>query len=152
MTIEIKIAVKPVVKKYLSAKVKTNPMILSRTNIYGIFLYNCLVRVRWKVKACLIGVDTDKYPDILNVVISEDMWQRKGWYIHPQKQADFNNLIAKMLDDEFHYFMDIQTMELGQKIYSSFLKFREKFDLTEDDMPIKTMEKNYQRYRSRLIA
>ncbi|MBB2149159.1 hypothetical protein [Pedobacter gandavensis] len=152
MNIEIKIAVKPIVKKYLSAKVKTDPMILSKTNTYGIFLYNCLVRISGKVRACLVGVDTEKYPEILKVVISEDMWQRRGWYLHPQKQTDFNNLITKMLDNEFHYYMDIQTQELNQKIYPSFLRFREKFDFTEDDLPIKTMEKNYQRYRTSLSA
>lgn len=147
MNIEIKIAVKPVVKKYLAGKVKTDPMALSKTNPYGIFLYNCLVRLNGKVRACLVGVDTDKYPSVLKVKISEDMWQRKGWYLHPQKQVDFNNLIIKMLDDEFHYYMDVQTQLLGHKIYTSFLRFREKFDFTEDDMPIKTMEKNYERYR-----
>lgn len=150
MNIEIKIAVKPIVKKYLAGKVKTDPMILSKTNPYGIFLINCLVRLSGKARACLVGVDIEKYPEILKVVISEDMWQRIGWYLHPKKQVDFNNLIAKMLDDEFHYYMDIQTQELNQKIYPSFLRFREKFDFTEDDLPIKTMEKNYQRYRTAL--
>jgi len=155
MTIEIKIAVKPVIKKYLAAKVKTDPMILSKTNAYGIFLYNCLVRITSsKVKLCLRdnGVDIDKYTEVINVKISEDMWRRVGWYVHPLKQADFNKFIAKMLDDEFHYFMDVQIQEMSHKIYPSFLKFREKFDFTEDDMPIKTMEKNYERYRCYLTV
>nr|WP_199083050.1 hypothetical protein [Pedobacter sp. ASV19] len=152
MIIEIKIAVKPIIKKYLSSKVKTDPMILSRTNAYGIFIYNCLVRMSGKGKASLVGVDTNKYPEVLKITVSEDMWRRKGWYMHPQKQIDFNKFIAKLLDDEFHYFMDLNTQVLGHKIYGSFLQFREKFDFTEDDLPIKTMEKNYERYRLGLTA
>jgi len=150
MKIEITIAVKPVIKKYLSLKVNTTPLILSKTHAYGIFLYHCLVRISDKNRPAYSAVDTEKYPDSIKVVISEDMWRRKGWYIHSQKQADFNKFVAKMLDEEFHYYMDIQTQDNHQKIYTSFLKFREKYDFTEDDMPIKTMEKNYERYRLEL--
>jgi hypothetical protein len=147
MKIEIRIAVKPVIKKYLSFKVQTDPLILSKTHAYGIFLYHCLVRISDKNRPAYVEVDTIKYPDSIQVMISEDMWRRKGWYIHSQKQADFNKFVAKLIDEEFHYYMDIQTQDNKQKIYSSFLKFREKYDFTEDDMPIKTMEKNYERYR-----
>ncbi len=150
MKIQITIAVKPVIKKYLSSKVKTDPLILSKTHAYGIFLYHCLVRISDKNRPAYAEVDIEKYPESIKVVISEDMWRRKGWYIHSQKQADFNKFVAKILDEEFHYYMDIQTQDNHQKIYTSFLKFREKYDFTEDDMPIKTMEKNYERYRVEL--
>lgn len=159
MTIEIKIAVKPIIKKYLSFKIKTDPMVLSRTNAYGIFLSGCLVRLITPEKTkggmnkfSLLGIDTVKYPEVLKVVISEDVWRRKGWYVHPLKQADFNKFIEKILMDEFHYYVDVHTMDRGEQIYSTFLKFRKKFDFTEEDFPIKTMEQNYLRYRITLNA
>lgn len=132
-------------------------MVLSRTNPYGIFLSACLVRLIGPQKTkdgidkfSLIGIDTLKYPEIIKVKISEDVWRRKGWYIHPLKQADFNKFIEKIFYDEFHYYVDVHTQDKKEQIYSTFMKFREKYDLTEEEFAVKTMEQNYLRYRINL--
>lgn len=152
MIVNIKICVLPEVKKFIEHKYSVAPFILTKKNKYGIFLYHCLVRINSKVKESAFEVDQKKYSETLTIRLSDDMWRRKGYYIHPQKQIDFNSFVSMEMDDAFYDHMDFHYQHQGDKIQHSIYKFREKFGLTEDDLTLKCLEKKYERYRLGLTA
>lgn len=147
MHIEIRISLKPGLKKYLSARISTSPFTLCKTNSFGIFLFQCLVLRPDLKKNSVAVIDLERYSETMTIRISDGIWKRKGWYINNQSILDFNKFVSDLMDRELYLFMDLKTKVGHQKIYSSFLAFREKYDLTEEDLPIKTMEKKYERYR-----
>lgn len=150
MFIQVPIAVSPSVKKYIAHRHSVDPFVLSRTNAYGIFLHNCLVRLKEHPAVVYEKLNEKVYHDKLTLALSEDQFSRHGWFIHPKKQYDFNRMVEMMLDHEFQFFVDTAVNFGHKKIYQAFYDFREKFDLTEDDLTLKTMEKRYERYRKAL--
>lgn len=152
MIVDIKICVLPEIKKFIGYRYQVNPFILSKKNKYGIFLYHCLVKINSKVKESAFDIDTKKYSEVLTIRLSDDMWRRKGYYIHPQKQIDFNSLVSMEMDDAFYYHMEYYFKVQGNKIQHSIFSFRDKFGLTEDDVTLKCLEKKYERYRFGITA
>lgn len=148
----IDVAVTPAVKKYIAAKHCVDPFVLSRTNPFGLFLYNCLSRLKTRPSITIPELKPDIYTEQLDVLVSDDLWARRGWYIHPKKQYDFNRLVEMMIDQDFQFYVKVKTGIVGHTMYSSFLNFRDEFGMTEDDLAMKTMEKRYQRHRERLSA
>jgi hypothetical protein len=159
-TIEIDIAVHPAVKKYIAWHHDISPFVVSRNNYFGIFLQNSLVRfknkpgrpdleAKSKLKPLL---NPEIYSDKLTLQISEDLWRRQGCFIHPKKQYDFNRMVEMIIERDMYFFMDVKTGIKGDRIYQSFYDFRDRFDLSEDDLSLKNMEKRYERYRKRLSA
>jgi hypothetical protein len=153
MNIEISIAVSPAVKKYVAHKHDITPFVVSRTNSFGIFLHNCLSRMKQAYPAIVCKeLNPAIYSEKLTLGLSEDLWSRHGWYIHPKKQYDFNRLAELMIDQDFYFFVDVQTQVCSAKFDHAFFDFRDIFHLSEDDLTLKTMQKRYERYRSRLNA
>ncbi len=147
MIVDIKICVLPEVKKFIQHRYPVHPFVLSKKNKYGIFLYHCLVKINSKVKESAFDMDMNKYSEVLTIRLSDDCWRRKGYYIHPQKQIDFNSFVSMEMDDAFYDHMDYYYKDQGRKIQHSIYEFRNKFKLTEDDVTLKCLEKKYERYR-----
>ncbi len=150
MNIEISIDVSPAVKKYIAHRHDIKPFVVSRTNYFGIFLHNCLARVKDEIVAAPINPQV--YTQKLMLGLSEDLYNRKGWYIHPKKQYDFNRLVELMIEQDFYYFVELQTQVARQTMDAAFYEFRDFFHFTEDDLTLKTMQKRYERYRAQLRA
>lgn len=155
MHIDIKIAVQPVVKAYLQKNFNVEPFELSQDNQYGIFLYNCLTHVKkvrklTSVQKCFIPTANDlqsRYSEILTIRLTERTWRRKGSFIHPDMQTGFNRMVMFDLNDSLYLWVESRTGDKKITLKQAFLEFREKFGLTEDNLPLKTMEKKYERYR-----
>lgn len=152
MYIGIKIAVHPAVKKYIAYKHDVDPFVISRTNCFGIFLQNCIVRMHTIPKITCDQLNPEIYSEELSLGLSEDLYRRQGWYIHPKRVYDFNRMVQMMMEQDFLFWMDVNTNTLNNKIYDSFLAYREKYDFTEDDLTVKAMAKRYERHRKRLSA
>jgi hypothetical protein len=147
MDIEITIDVTPPVKKYIARKHNISPFVVSRENAFGLFLYNSLVKLKEQPR--IAPLDRTVYSQQLRLGLSEDLYRRQGWYIHPKKEYDFNRLVEMMMDNDLQLFMDTRA-DTDIKIYQSFYDFREKFDLTEDEWALKMMSKRYERYRKKI--
>ena len=90
------------------------------------------------------------YSEKLALGLSEDLYSRKGDYIHPKKQYDFNRLVELIMNQDFYFCIDVMTQIKGQKLKEAFYYFRDIYHLTEDDLTLKTMQKRYERYRNQL--
>ncbi|MNS86552.1 hypothetical protein D3C72_1204600 [compost metagenome] len=149
MHIVLKIAVKPQVKKYITYKHNTSPFVLTKNNKYGMFLRKCIVRLNDHKKESTVKLDSIVYSEELCIRISEDMWRRIGNYIHPQNQIDFNSFVEMDLQDEFFKHCDnaiYNKIQIKRSIYD----FLDKYDITEDELPFKTMEKQYYREKKKI--
>jgi len=160
------IAVKPFIKKYIGQQYPVDPFIITKTNRYGIFLFNCLSKEGLKVvhreshqdsdaagkKKARSGselIDVKVYSDVLKVSISENYWQKKGGWILPQNQLDFNKLVEYDFHDEFFKYV---SMRIGNKgsINKAILTFRDSFDISEDDLSFKTIQRAFQRRHAKI--
>jgi hypothetical protein len=156
MSIEIPIAVSPVVKKYIAHRHDITPFVVSRSNHYGIFLHNCLTRLKFhQDKAEQIAckdLNLNIYSEKLMLGLTEDLYSRKGYYIHPRKQYDFNRLVELIMNQDFYFCVDTLTQIKGMKMNEAFYHYRDIYHFTEDDLALKTMQKRYERYQNQLTA
>jgi hypothetical protein len=147
------VAIKPFIKKYIGHRLPVSPFTITKTNKYGIFLYNCLSKPGPKMVRSIDPeiIDLDEYSDTLEVSISENYWQKKGGCILSQKQLDFNKLIEYDFHEEFFKYV---SMRIGKKgsINSAIMSFRESFDICEDELSFKTIQRAFQREQARVTA
>ncbi|WP_374949606.1 hypothetical protein [Mucilaginibacter sp.] len=163
MIIEIKIAVQPVVKAFLSYGHSVDPFEVYRNSQYGIFLFNALSNLRpvettpadpKKLKLYQEEEEKykEKYSETLKLQMTDRVWIRQGLYISKQKQIDFNNMVLYNLDEHFCNFMNACSGLGVGKQQDHFFRFRERYRLNENVFTLKCMEKKWQRHRSRVTA
>jgi hypothetical protein len=153
MYIEIKIAVQPLVKAYLKKNYNIEPFDLKQDNQYGIFLHNCLSPVKKVLtlkRSPILDINTEKYTEVLTLRLSERAWRRQGSFISAEKQRGFNKMVLLDLSEKLYLYVDSRTCSGQVTLTQAFLEFREKFDLQEENLTLKSMEKKYERYRSDL--
>jgi hypothetical protein len=88
----------------------------------------------------------------LKIAVPEYYQRNFGIYITPRAQLRFNKFLKddmqeKMLD----FILDRKTSKKGY-IHPAILKFREKYGITEDELPFKTMQKWWDREKIRISA
>lgn len=153
MYIEIKIAVQPLVKAYLRKNYCVEPFYLRQDNQYGIFLHNCLSPVKKVLstrQSVILDINMAKYSEILTLRLSERAWSRQGSFISAEKQRGFNKMVLLDLSEKLYLYVDSRTYNSQVTLTEAFLEFRKKFDLQEENLTLKSMEKKYERYRSEL--
>ena len=141
------ITVKTYLLKYLNYYHSTDPFLLSEKNRFGTFILNTLrFSVVQRRKQYRIQGVTSK----MKIEIKEHYERSYGINISPWHQYQFNTL----LQDDFHDRMldFVKYRYTGKKgdIKKALLEFVDKYDISEDELPFKTLEKMYERKRHRI--
>lgn len=146
MHLILPVAVKPYVKKYIGSLYPVEPFVMSKNNEFGIYLINCLEKPTLKKinRAKQEDIDRKVYSEILNVYVSENYWSKKGGFILPERQQDFNKFVGYLFHNQFYAYVK---MRIGKKgsINDAILEFRDSFDICEDELSFKTIQRAFQR-------
>lgn len=142
------ISVKSYLLKYLSYYHDTDPFILTEKNRFGIFILNSL-RFTPIVRGNKYTIQG--HTKTMRVKIKEHYERSFGINISDWHQYQFNALLL----DEFHekmleYVKDRYSGKKGD-IKSALKEFCTKYDITEDDLPFRTLEKMWEREKYRII-
>lgn len=148
MIVELPIALTEVNKLYLSSKFDIEPFKLSKKNIYGLFLFNTLSKKR-NVPGRDILIDFKKYNHFINIHLTEIDFKSRGVYLSNQVVLDFNSLVRMKMLEEFHFYMDVQFHYNKIQIRQAIQDFMTLCNLHEDVIGIRTLEKDYERYRTK---
>ncbi len=148
MIVEIPILVTEVNKYYLASKFDVDPFILTKKNIFGIFLLNSLCKKK-NLPINNHKMDIAKYDHSITVQITERAFKNSGYCVPNKTLIDFNNMVRFIFLDEFHAYMDFHVTYNRSQIRQCIIDFMRKCNLHEDIIGIRTLEKDYERYRDR---
>ena len=146
------VAIKPFLKRYLAHYCLVDPHFeLTEKNRFGSYLINCL-RFKTQVTPDPFEYSIGSNGVRLMVGIPEYYERNFGVIISKRNQFRFNQFLL----DEFHdrmvdYVYPKLTGRKGE-IKMALLNFREKYSISEDELPYKTIEKMYERERYRATA
>ncbi|RNI27639.1 hypothetical protein EFA69_16100 [Rufibacter immobilis] len=150
-TTTLSIAVKPYTLKYLEASLflQENEIYkLSKLDAFGLFLNTLMRRPLDDIQ---YHNYLKRYTAIFQVSVKVDEIVIMGFKLTPQGMVDFNNFVEGIIRSEFHAYVDY-ALEYGSSSRAkAFLKFREKYNMSEEDYPFETMKKSYDRYRERKL-
>lgn len=116
--------------------------IISDTNKFGGFLLNSLRHKKF-VKKSDLSFSIDGV--ILSVSISERYERIYGVFISKQHQARFNKFLFDDFNDRMIDFVRPNLTGKKGDIRKELLKFREKYLISEDELPFTTLKKQYER-------
>lgn len=152
MQLIVPVAIKPYIKKYIAGQeYEVCPLELTKTNKYGLFLFNCLEKPTEKNlrQVKLDDIDHAVYSDTLEVMISENFWVKQGCVFTPAKQMDFNKFVSYDFHQEFFNYVKNRTYRKGD-INKAIMSFRELYGITEDELSFKTIQRAFQRRNERV--
>lgn len=141
------IPVKSYLLKYLTYYQPTDPFVLTEKNRFGIFILNSLrfTHIERGNKYTIQGATKP-----MKVKIKEHYERSFGLNISPWHQYHFN----AMLLDEFHekmlYYVHANYTGKKGDIKRALLDFCDKYEIYEDDLPYRTLEKMWERERYRV--
>lgn len=141
------VTVKSFLLKYLSYYHPTDPFVLSEKNRFGTFILNTLRfhNIERGKRYVTLG-NTAK----MKIDIKEHYVNSYGVNISAWHQYQFNNLLM----DDFHDRMldFVKYRHTGKKgdIKKALLLFIEKYEISEDELPFKTLEKMWERKSKRI--
>jgi len=151
MILVLPVAIKPHLKSYLANKCAIEPhLVLSHKNKYSSFLLNSL-----RSKSLMLTDAENRYkigdkPDKIMVSIPEFYEKNFGITISIAHQYWFNKFLQEDFIDQMMFCIGPWVTGKKGEIKPRLLAFREKYDITEDDLPFKTLEKMWERNRHRL--
>ncbi|MGY4385661.1 hypothetical protein ACVWYN_002707 [Pedobacter sp. UYP24] len=150
MIFVLPVSIKPFLRSYLAHYCEIEPhLTVSHKNRYTSFLINCL-----KHKTQIVAEDK-KYtlgvrPLKLMLSIPEHYERNYGINIGIRQQYWFNQFLQ---EDFIHQMLTAVSPSLtGRKgeLKAQLIKFRERYDISEDDLPFKTLEKMWERNKFRM--
>lgn len=150
MQLEIRVAVKPYVKKFIGASYAVDPFVLTTNNMYGIFLFHSLEKPKLTIAEDTPAIDEDEkldesiYYGNLPVLISENFWNKKGCIIPAGKQYHFNKFVTYQFHEEFYKYVQNRLGPKGSR-NSAIKKFLQLYDISEDELSFKTIQRAYER-------
>lgn len=145
------VAIKPYLKNYLARYCKIDPvLVISNKNRFASYL---LVALRHKT--VLPGLDSRDYnldacSEKILVSIPELYERNFGIIIGAKQQYWFNKFIQEDFQDRMLTYVVPKLTGKKNEIKPALMKFREMYNITEDDLPIRTMEKMWERNRERI--
>lgn len=150
---KIKVKVSRYVRKYIEHK-HPRKLQLRRTNLYAMIFF-----AEWKfrgteVKTANFGKRHNLNDEII-IYATDDTW--KNQYIKKEPSdivfTSFNKIIRNFFYEEYFTFMDLRLLkkellqEHEQLIKELALEFMLKLSLSDDDIMLETLLRNYRRYR-----
>lgn len=143
------ISIQGYLKKYLAYYHPITPFVLTEKNRFGSLLISNL---RFRKRA-----DTEKLPrgynrylnTVLEIGIPEHYWIGYGQLITARGVQRFNHFLLDEFQDRLVEFVYPGLKRKGD-LNIMLLTFREKFDISEDELPLKTLQKMWEREKHRL--
>jgi hypothetical protein len=94
-------------------------------------------------------MDIAKYDHSITVQITERAFKNSGYCVPNRTLIDFNTMVRFTFLEEFHVYMDFHVTYNRSQIRQCIIDFMRKCNLHEDIIGIRTLEKDYERYRDR---
>lgn len=143
------IPVKPYLLRYLSSKHETDPFILSERNRYGLFIIKSL-RHSHIVRTGKYTMDFKTEP--MRVEIKEHYEQSYGIHISDRDMYHFNSILQDEFYEEMLKFVGYRYTGRKGEIKRALHDFCEFYKISEDDLPFRTLQKQWERQRHRLTT
>lgn len=139
----IAIPVKIAVKKYLIKRYGLNH-IITKKSFFGLLILELLDH---KVEAPDRSFDAfEKY----EIKVPEYYFNVKGFSINRSKAKFLGNCLEKLFFEDFHAFVDLELMK-GSNAMKSIKLFLAVYQISESEMKLESMYRNYQRYSNEKI-
>lgn len=147
MIVQIPIHLTLANKLYLSCKVDVDPIVISTKNIYGMFIYGLLEK-----NYIDISKEPDvkeKYPEVVAIQISELIFNTQGIHWSYKSNHLFNLFIKEQMKNDFHTYMDYHFLLNKVQLRQAIWDWMQKCNIHEDAFALRSLEKDYERYRKR---
>lgn len=148
MRLCLPVVLQPYLKKYLAYHYPVDPFVLTERNRYGNFLINAL-RHKTKIPPEHMAMNLRYLTTKLDVEVSEYFWRNIGNVIPLQSQFRFNSFLLDEFQEKMVEFVQPRLQRKGD-LNMRLLTFREKFSILEDELPLKTMQKAWEREKNRI--
>lgn len=132
------------VYKYLKTRCGSDHIIASRTTIFGSLVLGLLTR-NGDVKPKKSG-----FTKIFKATITEDSGQRGGMFISADNAQIFNDQVDKMFREELFFHVVINKGIDARMYLQSIRTFLQVYDITEDDLKIDTIYRDFKRRKDHL--
>lgn len=125
--------------KYLKARCGGTQLHAKRTNVFGSLALS-LMGENKDVKECKTN-----YTKIFKVTISEDSYNRLGMYMCESNAQLFNDQVDKMFREELFFHVIINKGIAAEQYIKSIRNFLKVYDITEDDIKLDTVCRDFKR-------
>lgn len=133
-------------KLYLSARVDMEPLLVTTKNVFGMFIYGMLEKGSTGRK----DIDlSEKYTEVVKLQISEKIFNTRGIHWSNQSNHLFNLFVSELMKDDFHEYMDYHFLLNKVQLRQAIWDWMQRNNLYEDAIALRTLEKDYERYRKR---
>jgi hypothetical protein len=140
MYITIEIPVKSHVKAYLAKKYGTSHRVSKKTFL-GLLLLELIHKK--------VHPPQRKKPDIFySLEIPEYYFNTRGFQLDDDKAVFLSACLERLFMEEFRQYVDMQLAQGLLNAYQSVVKFCDFYEITEDDIKVESLYRNYQRYSS----
>lgn len=147
MIVQVPIRLTLANKLFLSSKVEIAPLIVSTKNIYGMFIYGLLEKTYHNTPR--EDQAQDKYSETVTIQISELIFNTQGIHWSVKSNHLLNLFIKEQLKDDFHAYMDYHFLLNKVQLRQAIGDWMVRSNLHEDALALRTLEKDYERYRKR---
>jgi len=142
--VEINIPVKHHVKQYLIKRYGLKHTI-TKKSFLGIILLNVLDKGDYKNNSL-----NDRLANY-SIVVPEYYFNTKGFNISKEKLFFLSHCLERLFLEDFYRFVDIELLKPNTNAYQSVALFLNFYSITESDIKLESMYRNYQRYCSENI-
>lgn len=144
-----KIYIQAYLKKYLAYYQPVDPFLLTEKNRFGAILISNL-SFRKKADKEKLPRGYNRYMNTpLDIEIPEHYWIGYGSIITPRGMQRFNHFLLDEFQDRLVEFVAPGLKRKGD-LAIMLLTFREKFEISEDELPYTTLKKSWEREKHRL--
>lgn len=148
MIVQIPIHVTLANKLYLSSKTGITPLVISTKNIFGMFIYGLLEKSNSSIGP-KEGELIEKYPEVITIQISELIFNTQGISWSTKSNHLFNLFVKEQMKNDFHEYMDYHFLLNKVQLRQAIWDWMQKSNLHEDAFALRTLEKDYERYRKK---
>lgn len=138
MYIDIEIPVKSHVLKYLQKKYGTTHRVSKKTFL-GLLLLELIHKK--------VHPPQRKKPELFyKLEIPEYYFNTRGFQLDDDKAVFLSACLERLFMEEFRQFVDMQLAQGLLNAFQSVVKFCHFYDISEDDIKVESLYRNYQRY------
>ena len=139
MSVSFEIRVKPYVKKFLNVKYGTEALVSKKTRM-GLILIELL-----DSKIDRSGIDVTGCTVKYTINVSERYFNIKGFNVSFNKKKFLAVYLEKQFTEELRSYVDLQ-LAIGVPAMQAMRVFLKYYSISEDEMKIDSIYRNYQRY------
>ena len=138
--ITVKIPVKNHVKKYLSVRYGIEHT-LTKTSLLGMLLFYSLEKRIERQKASI-----SEYDGNYHILVSQYYMNQKGFSVDMKTRKFIAVCFEKLFMEDMNGFVDKCIGQMNQSAMSSLKIFLKTYEISEDDVKIESLYRQYQRY------